>query len=95
MLTPSEIPIEIEHLIIPKGAPHPNVARLCAAWITTEGRSLFENLTRNGLAWADEDSFLARRLKQYGTKYVSIERKEQERLMAEARQKIVQLYLGK
>jgi hypothetical protein len=39
--------------------------------------------------------FLARRLKQYGTKYVSIERKEQEGLMAEARQKIVQLYLGK
>lgn len=94
-LTPAEIPMEIEHLIIPKAAPHPNLARLWGAWITTEGRPLFENLTRNGLAWPDEDSFLARRLKQYGTKYVSIETKEQERLMAEARQKIVQIYLGK
>jgi ABC-type Fe3+ transport system substrate-binding protein len=94
-LTPSEIPIEIEHLIIPKGAPHPNLARLWGAWITTEGRPLFEDLSRNGLAWPDADSFLSRRLKQYGTKYVSIETKEQERVMAEARQKIVQIYLGK
>jgi hypothetical protein len=71
------------------------LARLWAAWITTEGRPLFEGLTRNGLVWPDEDSFLSGRIRRYGTKYVSIETKEQERVMADARQKIVQIYLGK
>jgi hypothetical protein len=55
---------------------------------------LFESLTRNGLARPDEDSFFSGRIKQCGTKYVSIETKEQERVMAKARQKIVQIYLG-
>ena len=94
-LTPSEIPIEIEHLIIPKGAPHRNLAHLWAAWITTEGRPLFEKLTRNGLAWPEEDSFLTKRLAQYGTKYRFIETKEQNKIMMEVRQKIAEMYLGK
>lgn len=94
-LTPSEIPIETEHLIIPKGAPHRNLARLWAAWITTEGRALFEKLTRNGMAWPEEDSFLSRRLKQYGTKYRFIETKEQSKVTVDIQKQIVQVYLGR
>jgi iron(III) transport system substrate-binding protein len=94
-LTPSEIPIEIEHLIIPKGAPHPNLARLWAVWITTEGRPLFEKLTLNGLAWPEEDSFLARRLKQYGTKYRFIETREQSKMTVDAQKKLAEAILGK
>jgi iron(III) transport system substrate-binding protein len=94
-LTPSEIPIEIEHLIIPKGTPHPNLARLWAAWITTEGRPLFEKLTMNGLAWPEEDSFLARRLKQYGTKYRFIETREQSKMTVDAQKKLAEAILGK
>ena len=94
-LTPSEIPIEIEHLIIPKGTPHPNLARLWAAWITTEGRPLFENLTLNGLAWPEEDSLLARRLKQYGTKYRFIETREQSKMTVDAQKKLAETILGK
>jgi iron(III) transport system substrate-binding protein len=94
-LTPAEIPIAIEHLITPKGAPHPNVARLWAAWITTEGRPLFEKLTRNGLVWPEEDSFLASRLKQYGTKYRFVETKEESKLTADAQKKLAEVYLGK
>lgn len=94
-LTPSEIPIEIEHLIIPKGAPHRNLARLWAAWVTTEGQPLFEKLTRNGLAWPEENSFLSSRLKHYGTKFRFTETQEQNRMTMEARNKITDMYLGK
>jgi iron(III) transport system substrate-binding protein len=94
-LLPSEIPIEIEHLIIPKKVPHPNLARLWAAWITTEGQPLFEKLTKNGLAWAEDDSFLSRRLKQNGTKYNFIETTEQNRIMDKTLKQIAEIYLGK
>jgi len=94
-LTPSEIPIEIEHFIIPKGAPHPNLARLWAAWITTEGHPLFEKLTRNGFAWPEEDSFLSNRLKQYKTTYRFIETKEQHAVMHKTLKQIAEIYLGK
>jgi len=67
---------------------------LILARITTGGRPLLESLTRNGFAWPDEDSFFSGRIKQCGTQYVSSETKEQERVMAEAGQKIVQIYLG-
>jgi iron(III) transport system substrate-binding protein len=94
-LTPNEIPIETEHLIIVKGAPHGSLARLWAAWITTEGRPLFEKLTSNGLVWPEEDSFLSRRLKRYGTKYRFIENREQSKMTFEAQKKLAQVYLGK
>jgi iron(III) transport system substrate-binding protein len=94
-LLPAEIPIEIEHFIIPKGVPHPNLARLWAAWITTEGQPLFEKLTKNGLAWAEDDSFLARRLKQDKTKYRFIETSEQNRVMDKTIKQIAEIYLGK
>ncbi len=94
-ITPTEIPIEIEHLIIPKGAPHPNLARLWAAWITTEGQPLFEKLTKNGLAWPEDDSSLGKRLKQYGTKYRFIETREQHRIMDKTLKQIAAIYLGK
>ena len=94
-LTPSEIPIEIEHLIIPKGAPHANLARLWAAWITTEGQPLFEKLTKNGLAWPEDNSFLAKRLKEYGTKYNFIQTREQNRIMDKTLKQIAEIYLGK
>jgi len=94
-LLPAEIPIEIEHFIIPKGVPHPNLARLWAAWITTEGQPLFEKLTKNGLAWAEDDSFLARRLKQDKTKYRFIETTQQNRIMDKTLKQISEIYLGK
>ena len=92
---PNEIPIAIEHLIIPKGAPHLNLARLWAAWITTEGRPLFEDLSKNGMVWPDEESFLSKKIKELGTKYQFAETKEQDALVLEAKKKIVAIYLGK
>jgi ABC-type Fe3+ transport system substrate-binding protein len=55
-----------KNLAVAKGAPHANLARLFIAWLSTQGRPLFEQLTRDGLAWPDEDSFLAKRIKQLG-----------------------------
>jgi hypothetical protein len=71
-----------------------SVLLLILAGSRREATVVFESLTRNGLARPDEDSFFSGRIKQCGTKYVSIETKEQERVMAEARRKIVQIYLG-
>jgi ABC-type Fe3+ transport system substrate-binding protein len=91
--TMDEIPIGIEHAIVPKGAPHVNTARLWTAWITTEGRPLFEQLDGSGLAWPDEDSFLARRLKENNTKFSFVSTKEEADLTGEALQKLAEIYL--
>jgi ABC-type Fe3+ transport system substrate-binding protein len=91
--TMDEIPIGIEHAIVPKGAPHVNTARLWTAWITTEGRPLFEQLDGSGLAWPDEESFLAKRLKENNTKFSFVSTKEEADLTGEALQKLAEIYL--
>jgi iron(III) transport system substrate-binding protein len=90
-----EIPIAIEHAIVPKGAPHVNTARLWAAWITTEGRPLFEKLQGNGLAWPDEDSFLARKLKENNTKFSFANTQEELDLTEQALKRLSEIYLSR
>jgi iron(III) transport system substrate-binding protein len=93
-VAPSEIPMDIEHAVVPKGAPHPNTARLWAAWITTEGRPMLEELEKAGLAWPEENSFLARRLAQYGTKFNFVETAEEAELVRQALNRVVEAYLA-
>jgi spermidine/putrescine-binding protein len=91
--TPDEIPFTIKYNIVPKGAPHINTARLWSAWITTEGRLLFEQLERDGLAWPGEDSYLSKRLADLGTKFNYIETAEQGKQTTDAQKRIGDLYL--
>lgn len=66
---PEETPAQTEPVFVLEGAPHPNAARLFAAWIATDGRLLLEESQGNGLAWADSDSYLGKRLAEWGTKF--------------------------
>lgn len=85
-------------LLVPKGAAHPNLAHLFGAWLTTEGRGLYEGITKDGLAWPDENSLLATRLKQLGitsNDYVLIDTAEKDALAAKMIKSIREIYLGK
>jgi spermidine/putrescine-binding protein len=93
-VTPDEIPIAIEHAVVPKGAPHINTARLWAAWLTTEGRPMYEQLEKNGLAWPEEDSYLGKRLAQQGTKFSFVETEEQGQITLDALKQISDGYLA-
>lgn len=90
---PDEIPFTIKYNTVPKGAPHINTARLWSAWITTEGRTLFENLEKDGLAWPGEDSYLAKRLTELGTKFNSIETVDEAKQLKDAQKRLGDLYL--
>jgi ABC-type Fe3+ transport system substrate-binding protein len=85
-------------LIVPKGAPHVNLARLFGAWLTTEGRGLYENITKDGLAWPEENSLLASKLKQLGLRgsdLTLIDTAEKDALAAKMLKKIREIYLGR
>jgi len=85
-------------LIVPKGAPHPNLAHLFGAWLTTEGRGLYEGITKDGLAWPDENSLLASKLKQLGltsNDFVLIDTAEKDALAAKMIKPIGEIYLGR
>jgi ABC-type Fe3+ transport system substrate-binding protein len=85
-------------LIVPKGAAHPNLAHLFGAWLTTEGRGLYEGITKDGLAWPDENSLLASRLKQLGltnNDFVLIDTAEKDALAAKMIKPIGDIYLGR
>ena len=91
------IPVAPKLVTIPKGAPNVNLARLFGAWITTEGRPLFEKLTRKGLAWPNEDSFLAARLKELGFSnkdFTVIDTVEEAKTGNRLRREIHKIYLG-
>jgi len=85
-------------LTIPKGAPHANLARLFGGWLTTEGRELFENITRDGLAWSEENSLLAKKLKELGLRsgdLTLIDTPEKDELAEKMLKTIQRLYLGR
>jgi ABC-type Fe3+ transport system substrate-binding protein len=85
-------------LIVPKGAPHANMARLFGAWLTTDGRGLYENITKDGLAWPEENSLLASKLKQLGLRpadMVLIDTPEKDALAAKMIKQIQGIYLGR
>ncbi|MBI2987410.1 MAG: extracellular solute-binding protein [Deltaproteobacteria bacterium] len=85
-------------LTVPKGAPHVNLARLFGAWVTTEGRELFESLTKDGLAWPEENSLLAKKLKELGlgsSDYALVDTPEKDAAAGKMLTTIQRLYLGK
>ncbi len=85
-------------LVVPKGAPHANMAHLFGAWLTTDGRGLYESITKDGLAWPDENSLLATRLKQLGLSnndFVLIDTAEKDALAAKMIKQIREIYLGR
>ena len=85
-----------KNLTIAKGAPHTNLARLFVAWLSTQGRPLFEQLTRDGLAWPDEDSSLAKRIKQVGGggDLLVMDTHEKEEIGQKNAQRITKLYMA-
>lgn len=85
-----------KNLAIAKGAPHGNLARLFAAWLSTQGRPLFEQLTQDGLAWPDEDSSLAKRIKQFGVGggLLVMDTYEKEEIGQKNAQKISKIYMA-
>lgn len=89
------IPLVQKLITIPKGAPNVNLARLFAAWVSTEGRSLFEEVTKDGMAWPDEDSVMAKRIKELGLKLTPIDTLEKAKVGNKLRKKINKIYLGK
>ena len=85
-------------LVVPKGAPHTNLAHLFGAWLTTEGRGMYENITKDGLAWPDENSLLANKLKQLGlgnNDFTLIDTAEKDALAAKMIKQIQGIYLGR
>ncbi len=85
-----------KNLALAKGAPHANLARLFVAWLSTQGRPLFEQLTRDGLAWPDEDSSLAKRIKQVGIggDLLVMDTFEKEEIGQRNAQKISKIYMA-
>ena len=85
-----------KNLAVAKGAPHGNLARLFVTWLSTQGRPLFEQLTRDGLAWPDEDSSLAKRIKQAGIggDLLVMDTYEKEEVGQKNAQKISKIYMA-
>ena len=85
-----------KNLAVAKGAPHPNLARLFIAWLSTQGRPLFEQLTRDGLAWPDEDSSLAKKIKQAGAggDLLVMDTYEKEEVGQKNAQRISKIYMA-
>jgi iron(III) transport system substrate-binding protein len=42
------VPVMPLHVIVPEGAPHPNTARLFAAWLVTEGVAIVDKMEASG-----------------------------------------------
>lgn len=57
-----DIPAMPLHIFVPENAPHPNTARLFAAWLVTEGARIVEKLDSSS-RMTDPDSALATALK--------------------------------
>jgi iron(III) transport system substrate-binding protein len=58
---------------IPKGAPHPNAAKLLMSWLSSnEGRGVFTNVTGSGIASPANASPLAKMLADAGIKFQRI-----------------------
>ncbi|MBI4525656.1 MAG: extracellular solute-binding protein [Deltaproteobacteria bacterium] len=57
------IPVSPLHIYVPEGSPNPNMARLFAAWLVTEGAPIFEREEIGG-RYTDPRSKLAQFIKQ-------------------------------
>jgi len=90
------IVVNPKNLAVAKGAPHSNLARLFIAWLSTEGRPVFEKVTRDGLAWPDEDSFLAKHIKQLGVggDLLVMDTYEKDEIGQRTWQKLSKIYMG-
>ena len=53
------VPVMPLHLLVPEQAPHPNAARLFAAWLVTEGARIVERMDASS-RMSDPDSAMAR-----------------------------------
>jgi len=59
-----------QDLFIPKGAAHPNAAKLLVSWLSSnEGRKTFTKLTGSGLAFPSDASPLAQLLANAGVTF--------------------------
>ena len=91
-------PVAPKMLTIPEGAPNMHLARLFAAWLTTEGRLMWEDITRKGLAWSEEDSLVSTRLQELGlsdSDLTFIDTAEEAEVSNQFRTRIHQIYLGR
>jgi iron(III) transport system substrate-binding protein len=85
-----------KNLAVAKGAPHSNLARLFIAWLSTQGRPQFEQLTHDGLAWPEEDSSLAKKIKQAGVggDLLVMDSYEKEEIGQKNAQKLMKIYMS-
>jgi ABC-type Fe3+ transport system substrate-binding protein len=90
------IVVNPKNLAVTKGAPHVNLARLFVAWLSTEGRPVYEKVTWDGLAWPDEDSFLAKHIKQLGVggDLLVMDTYEKDEIAQKTWQKLSKIYMG-
>ena len=90
------IVVNPKNLAVTKGAPHLNLARLFIAWLSTEGRPVYEKVTWDGLAWPDEDSFLAKHIKQLGVggDLLVMDTYEKDEIGQKTWQKLSKIYMG-
>lgn len=89
---PDELAIVQSVFISPKGAPHPNLARLWGAWITTEGRPLLGKTEGEELAWPDEDYAIAKKVKELGVKVRAYDTREQAEMTVQMEGELSKLY---
>jgi iron(III) transport system substrate-binding protein len=90
------IVVNPKNLAVTKGAPHINLARLFIAWLSTEGRPVYEKVTWDGLAWPDEDSFLAKHIKQLAVRsdLLVMDTYDKDEIGQKTWQKLSKIYMG-
>jgi len=90
------IVVNPKNLAVTKAAPHVNLARLFIAWLSTEGRPVYERVTWDGLAWPDEDSFLSKHIKQLAVRsdLLVMDTYEKDEIAQKTWQKLSKIYMG-
>lgn len=94
--TPSEVPIQIESLVVLKDAKHPNAAFLFSAWLTSEeGRAMIEETVKVGLAWTDSGSKVSGRMEEFGTtEFSAADTEEELQQQFESLKRLEEVYLA-
>jgi iron(III) transport system substrate-binding protein len=90
------VPVMPLHIIVPEGAPHPNAARLFAAWQATEGVAIVDKLESSGRI-TDPNSSMARLVKSRpaGSELVMSENAAQVQDIVNIRRELNVMFTGR
>jgi ABC-type Fe3+ transport system substrate-binding protein len=68
-VAPLEVTGVVPQVLVPlEGSPHPNAAKLFAAWLATDGMLMLQESDGTGRAWPGTDWIMAKQLEKAGVK---------------------------